>query len=96
MKKFVKRGYFLLFAIIGMLLFDMQAQAKDGDTIKTGIFAGDINLSGMTASEAKVAVEEYVAGLKTRKLQSLRASWGLPGQILSWWMKRQKSVPAEM
>lgn len=73
MKKFVKRGYFLLFAIIGMLLFDMQAQAKDGDTIKTGIFAGNIDLSGMTASEAKVAVEEYVAGLQDTEITLLAA-----------------------
>lgn len=33
------------------------------DTIKSGVFAGPVELSGMTASEAQTAVEQYVKSL---------------------------------
>lgn len=73
MRKFVKRGYLLIFAVVGTLLCGMPVQAKNEDTIKTGIYAGDIELSGMTASEAKATVEEYVAGLQDTEIKLLAA-----------------------
>ena len=73
MKKSVKRGYYLILAVIGILLCGMTVQAKNENTIKTGIFAGNIDLSGMTAAEAKVAVEEYVAGLQDTDITLLAA-----------------------
>ena len=42
----------------------MTAAAKEGDTIKNGIFVGEVDLSGMTAQEAAQAVEAYVETLR--------------------------------
>lgn len=73
MKKMVKRGYYLAFALICMLFWGISAQAKEEDTIKTGIYAGKIDLSGMTADEARAAVEEYVSGLRDTEITLLAA-----------------------
>lgn len=73
MKKMVKRGYYLAFALICMLFWGISAQAKEEDTIKTGIYAGEIDLSGMTADEARAAVEEYVSGLRDTEITLLAA-----------------------
>ena len=56
-----------------VLLFGMQAAAQGGDTIKKGIFAGDIDLSGMSAEEASQAVEAYVDSLKGTEITLLAA-----------------------
>lgn len=74
MKKMVKRGYYLVLGLMCMFLYGMSVQAKGEDTIKTGIFAGDIDLSGMTEAEAKAAVEEYVAGLQDVEITLLAAA----------------------
>lgn len=74
MKKMVKRGYYLVFVLMCMFLSGISVQAKGEDTIKTGIFAGDIDLSGMTEAEAKAAVEEYVAGLQDVEITLLAAA----------------------
>lgn len=47
------------------LMFGMTVQAKGNDTIKTGIYADGIDLSGKTATEAKAAIEAYVEELKS-------------------------------
>lgn len=74
MKKMMKKGCHLALTLICVFLWGMSVQAKGEDTIKTGIFAGDINLSGMTESEAKAAVEEYVAGLQDVEITLLAAA----------------------
>ncbi|EKC71749.1 hypothetical protein LEA_07098 [human gut metagenome] len=56
------------------MLFGMTAQAKTDDTIKTGIYAGDVELSGMTAQEATAVIEEHIEGLKDVEITLLAAN----------------------
>lgn len=41
----------------------LYAQAKESDTIHTGIYLENVDISGMTEEEARAAGEQYVAGL---------------------------------
>ncbi|MCM1191518.1 MAG: VanW family protein [Butyrivibrio sp.] len=50
------------------LLFGIPVRAEGGETIKPGIYAGDIELSGMTEEQAEAAVEAYVKGLEDIKV----------------------------
>lgn len=69
MKKFVKRSVFLFAAVLLFLcIHPVTAQAEENETIQKGVFAGDIDLSGMTTSEASTAIEKYIASLKEKKL----------------------------
>ena len=43
----------------------LTAKAKEADTIKEGVYAGDISLSGMTAEEANTEIQAYVDSLKS-------------------------------
>lgn len=45
--------------LAAVFLFSMPVNAK-GDTIEPGIYVNDINLSGMTTSEAKQEIQAYV------------------------------------
>lgn len=74
MKKSGKRRYCFVLGLMCMLLFGITAQAEGEELIKTGIYAGDIDLSGMTADEARAAVEEYVAGLQETEITLLAAA----------------------
>ena len=56
-----------------MTAFGMKVDAQAEDTIKKGIFAGDIDLSGMTAAEASQAVESYVEGMEDTEITLLAA-----------------------
>ena len=60
MKKMYRKGMQGVLLLSLTLLFGMTVQAKTEDTIKTGIYAGDVELSGMTAEEAPAAIEEHV------------------------------------
>lgn len=51
----------------------LKAQAAESDTIKAGIFAGSIDLSGKSAEEASQAIESYVEGLKAVEITLLAA-----------------------
>lgn len=62
-KLFGRKRYFFLLWIL-CLLAGTTVQAQEQETIKSGIFAGDIDLSGMTAQEADAAVDAYVEELK--------------------------------
>ena len=64
MKKY-RKGFYGILLLTLTMLFGMTAQAKTDDTIKTGIYAGDVELSGMTAQEATAVgcdLEESGAG----------------------------------
>lgn len=63
-KIFSKKKYYLALWAVCLTLCAATAQAREQDTIKGGIFAGGIDLSGMTGQEAAAAVEGYVAGLR--------------------------------
>lgn len=60
MKKWMQKGLFSVILMAGMLVFGMTAYAQGEDIIKNGIYVGDVNISGMTAPEAKAAVQSYV------------------------------------
>ena len=66
MKKII---YILLSAFILLILTVCPAfAAEEGAVIKEGVFAGPVELSGMTESEAESAVDSYIEGLKNAEL----------------------------
>jgi len=78
-----QRGYYMklkgirisltaLTAII-MLGIGIRVQAKEG-IIKTGIYAGDIDLSGMTGEQAKETISSYVSGLEDEQITLVAAN----------------------
>ena len=60
---------------IGDFSLCMTAYANEEEKIESGIFVNDINLSGMTVSEAKKAVQDYVDSLANTEI-SLHAGEG--------------------
>lgn len=56
-----------------VLMSGMTVQAKSDDTINAGVYAGDIDMSGMKESEAAAAVEAYVEALKEVEIILLAA-----------------------
>lgn len=57
-----------------VLAFGLRVDAQGAETIKSGIFAGDIDLSGMSTEEAAQAVEAYVEGLEDTEITLLAAA----------------------
>ena len=74
MKKLYRKGIQGVLLLMLTLLFGMTVQAKTDDTIKTGIYAGDVDLSGMTAEEATTAIEEYVENLNAVEITLIAAN----------------------
>lgn len=60
----MKKGLSLVLLLVSVLFCGLTVQAKSDDTIKPGIFAEGIDLSGMTAGQAAEAIEAYVEELK--------------------------------
>ncbi len=58
-----KRFPILLLLCFMLVAFPMTAAAKENKLIHNGIYAGDIDLGGMTEGEAKEAIDSYVAEL---------------------------------
>lgn len=74
MKKGLKRACFLIPALFLCLLIPgVSAKAKGEDTIKAGIYAETIELSGMTAEQAQTAIQEYVDSLGTTQITLIAA-----------------------
>lgn len=63
MKKWMKKSLFSLLMLAGVFLYGITASAEE-DRIKNGIYAGDVDLSGMNSQEAAAAVSAYVEQLK--------------------------------
>lgn len=62
--KTLKRSILCLVMMAAFFLMSGTiVRAGEEDTIKSGIFAGNIDLSGMTKAQAEAAVEEYVSSL---------------------------------
>lgn len=69
-------GKIYIFLLWAFLLLPVAAvRAEEEETIKDGVFAEDINLSGMTAREADAAVRTYVEGLRSVEI-TLQAAAG--------------------
>ena len=58
----------VLAAAVLFLLWPGRAFAQEEDTIAQGIFAGDVELSGLTRQEARAAVEAHVGQLGKKTL----------------------------
>ena len=65
MKKKIAGWLFVCAAALLILGQPLTAKAKEADTIKEGVYAGDISLSGMTAEEANTEIQSYVDSLKS-------------------------------
>lgn len=64
-KSFMKKIAVLLGMAAALVLSPAkEAEAKSDDTIKAGIYIGDISVAGMTADEARDAVNGYIDSLQ--------------------------------
>lgn len=57
-----------------------SVQAAEEETIKTGVYAGELDLSGKTAEEAKSAIAHYVSELENTEL-TFMAGGGNPVKV---------------
>ena len=73
MKMCIRTIYSLAVFISCLVMCGVPAQAKE-DTIKSGIFAGSLDLSGMTRAEAENAISTYVADLQDTEITLLAAA----------------------
>lgn len=64
MKKKIYEWLFACAAVFLILGYPLAAEAKEADTIKDGVYAGEIHLSGMTEQEATAEIQAYVDSLK--------------------------------
>lgn len=66
MKKISMKKIAVLLGITAALMLypAREAAAKSDNSIKAGIYIGDISVAGMTADEARNAVNEYIASLQ--------------------------------
>lgn len=70
MKRFVRLGLLLALAAVftGMAGGNVLAKEKEDPTIHKGIYADEMDLSGMTTAEAKAEADAYISGLKEETL----------------------------
>lgn len=69
MKKMCKLSKLVLCMSVFVLCFSVKVQAAEtDDTIKAGVYAGEIDLSGKTVVEAKAAVQYYVEELQSTEI----------------------------
>ena len=73
MKKNLRKVFPLFCLVLLFLTCPVRAQAKADDTIKPGVYVGDVSLADMTAEEAKEAVESYVTSLESVEITLLAA-----------------------
>lgn len=73
MRRFGKQGFAVVLLMVLTLAFGLTVQAKGEDTIKTGVYAEDIELSGKTAAEATAAIEAYIEELQETEITLLAA-----------------------
>lgn len=65
MSKLKKKGFSFILLMVLTFAYGITVQAKGEDTIKSGVYAGGIDLSGKTEAEAKTAIEAYVEELQS-------------------------------
>ena len=65
MKKWIKRGGYCVLVLLCTLMLGITVQAKTDATIKKGIYADGIELSGLTTEEATQVIEVSVEQLKS-------------------------------
>ncbi len=73
MKMNIRKGCYGVLLVVLTLFWGMSVQAKGDDTIKTGVYAEKVDLSGKTRAEANAAIEAYVEELKQVEITLLAA-----------------------
>ncbi len=73
MKKQIGKGSFGVLVLLCTLMGGVTAQAEGEQTVKPGIYADTVDLSGLTKEEATSAIEAYVEGLKSVEITLLAA-----------------------
>lgn len=68
MKRVNKGIVYFLLVFVTFFFSGMQVQAQEENKILPGIYIEDMSLEGMTATEAKTMVEEYVSGFAGKTL----------------------------
>lgn len=80
-RSFVNKTAAVFIAVLA-LSFGMTVHAEEKGTIKTGIFAGDIELSGMSIEQAEAALTTYIDGLRETEI-TLLAGGGHPVVVMA-------------
>nr|WP_300840126.1 VanW family protein [uncultured Acetatifactor sp.] len=70
-KKWIKKVCFPTAVFVCVLMIGVTVKAQESAVVKKGIFAGDIDLSGMSEAEARQAVTDYVEELKETEITLL-------------------------
>lgn len=73
MKKRLQNVFFSVIFFALPLICGMTVQAKEADTVKNGVYAESVNLSGKTRQEATAAIEAFVEELKLVEITLLAA-----------------------
>jgi vancomycin resistance protein YoaR len=71
MKKLFRKEMFAVITAVLALSFGMTVHAEEKGEIKNGIFAGEIDLSGMSVEQAEAALTAYVDGLRGTEITLL-------------------------
>lgn len=74
MKKIWKKGMYGVWLAAMVLVFGITAHAAGTDTIKSGVYADSVNLSGLTQIQAKAAVESYIEELQSVEITLIAAN----------------------
>lgn len=69
----MRKGFSSVLILVMTLMLGMTVQAESKDTIKTGVYAESVDLSGKTEAEATAAIEAYVEQLKQVEITLLAA-----------------------
>ncbi|MCM1044281.1 MAG: VanW family protein [Candidatus Gastranaerophilales bacterium] len=72
-KKWRKCIYGVILSV-AMLACGLTVQAKDDGTIKKGVYAEEIDLSGMTESQASAVIKDYIEGLESVEVTLVAAN----------------------
>lgn len=73
MKKWMQNGLYSVLMFACLFFFGINAEAQEANIIKTGIYAGDIDLSGMNEEEANAAINAYLDELRTTEITLIAA-----------------------
>lgn len=68
MKKVLSIVSMAFLAAFIFMTYSMNAEAKETDTIKSGVYAGGIDLSGLSMEEAAAEINAYVDSLKEKTI----------------------------
>ena len=93
MKKYFKQLGIVVFSLVLFCGVSITAQAQEEYTIKDGIYISGMDMGGMTAQEAEVAIEDYVNSIKPAIITLNTANGGevqiTAGDLGLTWVNRE-------